>query len=116
MAGRPTRVKGLQYNTFGPGDWRFVDAETQATIGEIYRTRAELMADLDRFAYDRGFMAREERPFTLDEEGLARAAKVMTESCGCDDWDDPDFVEQGGRETEIDRLRPVLLAYFGRSV
>jgi hypothetical protein len=108
-------VKGLQYRQDFPGCWRFVDAETQASIGHQYRTRAELMVDLDRYAYESGFMSREDRPFKLDEEGLARAAKAMVESTGCDDWDDPDFVEQGGRETEIDRMRPVILAYFGKA-
>jgi hypothetical protein len=33
----------------------FVDAETGRQIGPGYKTKAELLADLERFATERGF-------------------------------------------------------------
>ena len=51
---RPTRFPELGYRNDGPGLWRFVDTETGATIGPFYRTKAELLGDLHRFAADYG--------------------------------------------------------------
>ncbi len=53
MTVRPTRFIGLGYTkTFDV--WRFIDTETGAAIGPIYRTKAELMGDLTVFAGARG--------------------------------------------------------------
>lgn len=48
----PTRFKELGYRKTMPGLWRFVDAETGADVGPQYRTKAELLADLERYARD----------------------------------------------------------------
>ena len=53
---RKTRIVGLGYANYGRlVGWRFVDLETGATIGLRYESRAELLADIDKFASDRGF-------------------------------------------------------------
>jgi hypothetical protein len=47
-----TRFKELLYGHYPPIGWRFVDAETGALVGPAYATRAELLGDLDRYAFD----------------------------------------------------------------
>ena len=65
---RPTRYKGLGYMKLAPSNWRLVDLEqtaynnrcsspnmnTPSCVGPIYKTKAELLADLHRFATDFG--------------------------------------------------------------
>jgi hypothetical protein len=46
---RPTRHAELGYVRHDRDHWRFVDMETGAAIGPQYRTRAELLADVDTF-------------------------------------------------------------------
>ncbi len=46
----PTRYPELGYAHDGPSLWRFVDLDSGNRIGPQYRTRAELLADLDRYA------------------------------------------------------------------
>lgn len=53
---RPTRFAGLSFLSWG-GDWRFASTEDRATLGAIYRTKAELLADAERFAASYGFEA-----------------------------------------------------------
>ncbi len=48
---RPTRFAVLKFYSWG-GDWRFADA-CGHTIGPIYATKAELLADVDRFYAER---------------------------------------------------------------
>lgn len=43
----------------GSGYWRFVDGGTGNPIGEQYPNKAELLADLARFAECNGFMGSE---------------------------------------------------------
>lgn len=58
----PTRFKTadgqtLSYMKFS-GDWRLVHGvpgSADAMVGPIYRTKAELLADLDRYAKEFGF-------------------------------------------------------------
>ena len=49
---RPTRFPGLLYGQIAPSCWRVIDGhETRrAAVGPVYRTQAELLADLDRYA------------------------------------------------------------------
>lgn len=47
---RPTRFRELGYRQDAPSCWRIVMYETGAAVGPQYKTRAELLADLDRFA------------------------------------------------------------------
>jgi hypothetical protein len=61
---RPTRFKGLGYMMLVPGCWRIVDLEqtkynadpmnAPSCTGPAYKTKAELLADLNRFATDYG--------------------------------------------------------------
>jgi hypothetical protein len=53
MSNRPTRFAELQYTTYC-GIWRIVDAETGNTVGPVYKTKAELLADLERYAKEFG--------------------------------------------------------------
>ena len=46
---RPTRYLELGYTTYG-GIWRIVDADTGAVVGPIYKTKHELLGDLNRYA------------------------------------------------------------------
>jgi hypothetical protein len=50
---RPTRFPDLGYTTYG-GIWRIVATDTNAVVGPIYKTKAELLADLARYAKDYG--------------------------------------------------------------
>ena len=45
-----TRYPELNYQLQGAGNWRILDSSTGAAVGPSYRTRAELLADLARFA------------------------------------------------------------------
>ena len=45
-----TRFLELNYVKIKDGLWRIVDASTGAPVGPHYRTKMELLADLDRFA------------------------------------------------------------------
>ncbi len=48
---RETRYPELGYaNCYGPRCWRIVDRSTNRVVGPIYKTKAELLADLDRYA------------------------------------------------------------------
>lgn len=51
---RPTRYPELGYRRVAPETWRIVDCSTDAAIGAEYRTRAELLADLGRYAAEFG--------------------------------------------------------------
>ena len=48
---RPTRFPGLFYDEAAKGLWRIMDADG-AGIGQLYASKAELLADLDRYAAD----------------------------------------------------------------
>jgi hypothetical protein len=50
---KPTRYPSLGYYRWG-ACWQLLDRETEQQIGPTYRNRAELLADLDQFAKDRG--------------------------------------------------------------
>ena len=47
---RPTRFSELGYTMVSPDLWRLVDMKTRSHIGAHYRSKAELMGDLDRYA------------------------------------------------------------------
>jgi hypothetical protein len=49
-AARPTRFSELSYCQHGRELWRFVDNQSGATVGPHYRTKAELLSDLERYA------------------------------------------------------------------
>lgn len=51
---RPTRFPELGYVKDAPDLWRIVTTEDGARIGPHYRTKAELLADIDRYATDYG--------------------------------------------------------------
>ena len=51
---RPTRYRELGYRRDAPDLWRIVDRNGDAVVGPQYRTKAELLADLDRFAAEFG--------------------------------------------------------------
>jgi hypothetical protein len=46
----PTRFAELGYRRDFENCWRFVCIETDASVGPQYRTKAELLADLGRYA------------------------------------------------------------------
>ena len=56
---RPTRFPCLMYGQTAPSCWRVIDAhETRrAAVGPMYRTREELLSDLDRYARETWSMA-----------------------------------------------------------
>ena len=53
---RPTRFAELGYRNDGPGVWRIYDVTEarEAAIGPIYRSKTELLADLQRYATEYG--------------------------------------------------------------
>lgn len=59
---RRTRFPELGYRCDGPGLWRIYDIsdhDRAAAVGPQYRTRGELLADLDRYATEFGVNAGE---------------------------------------------------------
>lgn len=50
---RPTRYAEFGYRQDADRIWRVIDAETGAAIGPYYRTKVELLVDLDGFARGR---------------------------------------------------------------
>ena len=53
---RPTRFPELGYRQDGPGLWRIyaLDDGRESAVGPFYPTKAELLADLDRYAREYG--------------------------------------------------------------
>ena len=54
---RQTRFPELRYMQQSPGLWRFVYVGdgSESTVGPQYRTMAELLADMERYAREWGF-------------------------------------------------------------
>ena len=52
--GTRTRFPELNYERHGKV-WRFLDSTTGAAVGPTYASKAELLADLERYAYDGGW-------------------------------------------------------------
>lgn len=50
-----TRLPSLGYTCEAPKQWSIIDKVTDAAIGAKYRSKDELLADLDRFAKERGY-------------------------------------------------------------
>jgi hypothetical protein len=71
---RPTRYTGLGYREDFRGCWRIYDISEpgrQGAVGPKYRTKVELLADLDRYAREYGC-----------EDALSKAAEVKAKSQG----------------------------------
>lgn len=49
-----TRYKELSFHEWGRGNWRLVTTDDHATVGPHYKSKAELLADLDRYAAEYG--------------------------------------------------------------
>lgn len=49
-----TRYAELAYEQHDKDLWRIIDMCTQASVGPLYKSHAELLADLDRFAREFG--------------------------------------------------------------
>ena len=54
---RPTRYPELGYRQDAPGLWRIVATDGNASVGPQYRSKTELLADLERFATEYGCAA-----------------------------------------------------------
>jgi hypothetical protein len=54
MAARKTQYPELGYRMDSPGNWRIVANETDSSIGPFYGSKAELLADLYRYAKEYG--------------------------------------------------------------
>lgn len=50
-----TRFDGLGFANIARGLWMFIDTSTGAQIGAHYSRKDELLADITRFAQERGF-------------------------------------------------------------
>jgi hypothetical protein len=66
-----TRFDEIRFHQPFPGVWRFVDAEDR-DVGPQYATRAELLADLERYAAEYGCVGAVDVNATL----RARVAKL----------------------------------------
>ena len=47
-----TRFDAIEYGRISGTEWSFFATETGSRVGPIYRTKAELLADLHRYARD----------------------------------------------------------------
>jgi hypothetical protein len=85
-----TRYKELEYRKDGPTLWRICEtpsSEANSAIGPHYRTKAELLADLERFAAEFGCedaqkvptMTNSEPEYTHTEPILAYRQELETE-------------------------------------
>lgn len=52
---RKTRYAALGFRSDGPALWRFVCIETGSSVGPQYASKAELLADLERYATANGW-------------------------------------------------------------
>lgn len=52
---KATRFSMLGYKREAPGQWSFYDLATNASIGPKYTSQGELLADVNRFAGERGY-------------------------------------------------------------
>lgn len=92
-----TRFVGLGYSNYGPKHWQFVDRDGDAQIGPIYPTKAELLADVENFARDRGFTEHWPAPFqrqhakTLFLFANGNAAVFNDHDAGCVPLPSPSF-------------------------
>lgn len=50
-----TRFTQLAYTCEAPKQWSIIDKETSAAIGSKYTSEIELLADIERFANERGY-------------------------------------------------------------
>jgi len=51
---RPTRLPELSYEKHAAGLWRIIATDTGQAIGPHYASKAELLADLERYAREYG--------------------------------------------------------------
>ncbi len=89
--GTPTRFAELEYEKHGADLWRIIDvtdARHPAPVGPHYKTKAELLADLERFAEVFGaagaIAGREVAQMTAEDKANARliaAAPDLLEAC-----------------------------------
>lgn len=77
MQAQPTRYPSLGYWQAAPNLWRIVDRESGAEIGAHYRTKAELLADLENVARSYGEPTAAAAPDTTAE--LARLREQRDE-------------------------------------
>jgi hypothetical protein len=54
MTNRLTRYPELAYEQHAKDLWRIIATDTQQAIGPFYKTKAELLADLNRYAKEYG--------------------------------------------------------------
>jgi len=66
-----TRYPELGYANHAPSLWRIIDMETGAVIGPHYKSKAELLADLDRYARVFGATAGPALPYPVEAYRLA---------------------------------------------
>lgn len=73
---RPTRYKELGYDEVATGCWRILDlsGSEPAPVGQQYRTRTELLADLERYATEFGCNGAPE------ESATAKALRLLVDA------------------------------------
>lgn len=75
MATRKTQYPELGYRMDSVANWRIVDTETDASIGPCYASKAELLADLYRFAKEFGVIPPPDCVITPD--GFCKTCKTV---------------------------------------
>lgn len=80
----PTRYPELGYAQHGPNLWRIIDMETGAAIGPHYKSKTELLADLDRYARVFGATAGPVLPHPVEAYRLAPSGEGPL----ADEWHD----------------------------
>lgn len=81
----PTRFAELGYEQHGPKLWRVVTTDTGSAVGPQYATKAELLADLERYAADYGC--------ALAHKPVAENAAIRAALLAIVVWDTPTHPE-----------------------
>lgn len=87
-APRATRFPELGFAQHGPGLWRIIDLSTGSAVGSQYKTKVELMGDLERFAREFGCVEFEIEMKSAAlpkkmQDAMAYSATAPKSVCGC---------------------------------
>lgn len=80
----------IAYANFGPNHWQHVDCNDpgrKATVGPVYRTKDELLANHEQYLIDGGWVRRPASPVALsalEAEMLAALEALMAGVAGCE--------------------------------
>ena len=111
---RPTRFKELGYRQDGPSLWRICDVrdEPPAAVGPFYKTKAGLLADLDRYASEYGCDGSTSRLAGVVADVTAATIAVQAR-LNCDHEVAREIAEAVLRNAGVDVVEKIIEGSFG---